>query len=159
MTDNKQVEFIPFHAINEFMRNDFRISVIRSTLTALPKLSPEFSKPVDRLTRKFVKVAGFRNSVKAPASVKAVAMVKAFENQPKLVASILHAWSESEAELRQEIFDLLTELIGQCFLLISLGPGFQGFSPNGQKRMITKRFMILTHQTTPKVTPVSTKPV
>jgi len=110
MTDNNQVEFIPYHAINEFMRNDFRISVIRSTLVALPKLRPEFSKPVDRLTRKFVKVAGFRNSAKAPASVKAVAMVKSFEKQPKLVASILHAWSESKSELRQEIFNLLSGL-------------------------------------------------
>jgi hypothetical protein len=92
------------------MRNDFRINVIQSTLLALPKLGPEFSKPVDRLTRKFVKVAGFRNSTKAPVFVKGAAMVKAFEKEPTLVAAVLHAWSESKDALRQEIFDLLTKL-------------------------------------------------
>jgi hypothetical protein len=35
-------------------------------------------------------------------------MVKPFEKEPKLVAGILSAWAESHAELRQQIFDILT---------------------------------------------------
>ena len=34
-------------------------------------------------------------------------MVKAFENQPKLVAAILQAWSEIQPDLRQKVYDLL----------------------------------------------------
>ena len=106
--DKKKVSFIPFHAINQFMRNDFRMNVIRSALQTLPELDREFGSSIDRLTKKFVKVPGFRNSVKAPTTVKAVAMVKPFEKNPDLVAAILNAWAESKSVLRQQVFDLLT---------------------------------------------------
>ncbi len=109
MNDSQQLHFIPFHAINEFMRSDFRLSVLRSTLQALPKLDRKFAASINRLTRKHVKVAGFRNSVKAPATIKAVAMVKAFEKQPQLVAAILSAWAESRADLRQQVYELLID--------------------------------------------------
>ncbi|MBU1661203.1 MAG: hypothetical protein KKD28_06995 [Chloroflexi bacterium] len=108
MNDKTQAEFIPFHAINEFMRSDYRLMVIRNALLALPKLDRGLSAPIDQLTKKLVRVPGFRNSVKAPASVKAVAMVKPFEQSPKLVAAILSAWAESRSELRQQIYDILT---------------------------------------------------
>ncbi len=109
MNDKTQIEFIPFHAINEFMRSDFRLNVIKSALLALPKIDKKYGISLDRLTRKHVRVAGFRNSVKAPATVKAVAMVKPFENEPRLVAAILAAWAESQSELRQQLFNLLSE--------------------------------------------------
>ena len=109
MNQNKQIEFIPFHAINEFMRNDFRLNIIKKTLTDLKTLDRKFVTPIDQLTRRHVKVAGFRNSVKAPATVKAVAMVKAFESKPRLVAAILEAWAETQPEFRQHVFDLLVD--------------------------------------------------
>ena len=109
MNKKTQVEFIPFHAINEFMRNDFRLKLIRNTLMSLKQLGRGFSAPIDRLTRKHVTVAGFRNSAKAPATLKSVSMVKAFEKQPKLVSAILNAWAESKSELRQHTYDLLLE--------------------------------------------------
>jgi hypothetical protein len=108
MNAKKQAEFIPFHAINEFMRNDYRLTEIRTALSALSGLERGLSAPIDRLTKKLVRVPGFRNSVKAPVSVKAVAMVKPFEKSPKLVAAILAAWAESKAELRQQVYNLLT---------------------------------------------------
>lgn len=108
MDEKKKLAFLPFHAINEFMRNEYRLIVIRSTLLALPELTRDFAGPVDSLTKKHVKVPGFRNSAKAPATVKAVAMVKAFEKEPKLVAAILQAWSEANANLRQQAYELLT---------------------------------------------------
>ena len=108
MTEEKSnLEFIPFHAINEFMRSDYRMSLLRSTLLALPNLSPKTQGSINKLTKKHVKVPGFRNSAKAPASVKAVAMVKPFEKQPKLVAEMISAWAELNHELRQQTFDIL----------------------------------------------------
>jgi hypothetical protein len=107
MNEKNQVKFFPFHTINEFMRNDFRLQVIRTSLLELPNLDRKFSGSVDRLTRKHVKVAGFRNSAKAPLTIKAVSMTKAFEKQPDLVAAILNAWVESKPKLRNEIFNIL----------------------------------------------------
>ena len=106
MKPENELEFIPFHAINEFMRNDFRLNVIRKTLLSLNELDRKYRAPIDQMTKKYVKVAGFRNSTKAPASVKAVAMVKAFEVQPKLVAAILEAWTISQPDFRQQVNDI-----------------------------------------------------
>ncbi len=106
--NNKTVELLPYHAINEFMRNDFRLAVVRSTLAALPGLPPNYKSAIDRLTKKHVKVPGFRNSEKAPAAVKAAPIAEAFEKHADLVGAVLAAWVESHAELRQSIYDFLT---------------------------------------------------
>jgi hypothetical protein len=106
--EKKQMQFIPFHAINEFMRNDFRVILLRSTMQALPELPPKNQASINKLTKKYVKVPGFRNSAKAPASVKAVGMVKAFEKEPKLVAAVISAWAEANTELRTQIYDILS---------------------------------------------------
>ena len=107
--DDQEIPFFPCHAINEFMRPDFRLSMIRTTLQALPQLDESLRAPIDRLTRQTVKVPGFRNSAKAPASLKAKPMVDTFEKNPELVAAILSAWSQAKPELRQQVYDLLSE--------------------------------------------------
>ena len=60
MTD-KTAQFIPFHALNEFMRHDYRLTVIRAALNALPNLPGHFRSPIDKLTKQIVRVPGFRN--------------------------------------------------------------------------------------------------
>ena len=105
---NEKLQFIPFHAINEFMRSDFRLSMLRGTMQSLKDLAPKTQRAVDKLTKKYVKVPGFRNSAKAPATIKAVNMVKPFEKEPKLVAEMLSAWAEAHPNLRQGVFDVLT---------------------------------------------------
>jgi hypothetical protein len=105
--ENEQLQFLPFHAINEFMRPDFRLKVIRETLSVLDSISEETRNSVNHMIRKHVKVPGFRNSEKAPALVKVVPTSKAFEKSPDLVAAILLAWSESKPTLQQQVFDML----------------------------------------------------
>lgn len=107
MDNDKQAQFLPFHAINEFMRDDYRLEVIRSTLQALPNLDKDFSEPIERLTKKNIKVPGFRNSAKAPNAMRIRPTAEAFQKNAGLVAAILSAWAESRAELRQQINDLL----------------------------------------------------
>jgi hypothetical protein len=104
---NDQAAFLPFHAINEFMRADFRLSVIRSVMNALPELPDKLANSIHQMTRKYVKVPGFRNSDKAPAMVKVLPMAKAFEKNADLVAAILAAWCEAHAELRMQVYELL----------------------------------------------------
>jgi hypothetical protein len=104
---DKYAQYLPFHAINQFMRDDYRLSVIRSVLSALPSLPEEFRAPIDRLTKKTVRVPGFRNTVKAPVSIRVKPTVDAFEKSPQLVAAILSAWAAIYPELRQMVYDLL----------------------------------------------------
>lgn len=102
-----QSEFLPFHAINEFMRPDFRLSVIRDTLTSLDNLPEVYSQNINRLTRKLVKIPGFRNSEKAPQLMKVIPASKAFEKYPEFTSAILSAWMETNPDLKIQVLNLL----------------------------------------------------
>jgi hypothetical protein len=103
----ENTEFLPFHAINEFMRPDFRLSVIRNTLTSQSSLSESFSKELNQKIKKRVSVPGFRNSDKAPALMKVLPTTKSFEKNPDLVAAVLSCWVELKPELRDQVYQLL----------------------------------------------------
>jgi hypothetical protein len=105
--DDKLAQFMPFNAINEFMRDEYRLQVIRVTFDALPSLPDEFRRPIDHLTRKVVQVPGFRNSSKAPLAIRVKPTAEAFEKSPQLVAAILAAWAATHADLSQRVYDLL----------------------------------------------------
>jgi hypothetical protein len=109
MSNEEQLKYIPFHAINEFMRVDFRLNVIRSTFSRLNELDRKNTASIDKLIRRHVKVAGFRNSAKAPVTMKAVAAVKPFEKEPQFVAGILEAWSEINTDLKTMMFEILND--------------------------------------------------
>lgn len=108
MTDQR-VQFLPFHAINEFMRPDYREEVVRFTLTELHRLPNDFRASIDRLTKNLVRVPGFRNGSKAPLGVRVHPMCDAFEKSPMVVAVVLHVWAEEHPELRQQVHQLLTD--------------------------------------------------
>jgi hypothetical protein len=107
--DDQTVEFLPFHAVNEFMRNDYRLEVIRDTLGALSALPDDFRIPIDQLTRSIVQVPGFRNSAKAPLGKRVKPTAEAFEKSPQMAAAILSAWAEAHPDLRQQVYDLLVD--------------------------------------------------
>jgi hypothetical protein len=106
MSEN-QVEFLPFHAINDFMRSDFRLIVVKSTLNALNNLPESQRNSINHLTKKLVKIPGFRHSDKAPTIVRAIPTSNAFEKSPELVAAILAAWAESHNSLRSQVYETL----------------------------------------------------
>jgi hypothetical protein len=103
----EKTEFLPFHAINEYMRPDFRLKVIRETLSAQTTLDDRFTGELNQQIKKRVTVPGFRNSDKAPALVKVLPTSKAFEKNPDLVAVILSCWAEIQSELRDQVYTLL----------------------------------------------------
>lgn len=107
MPDDKEIKFLPFHAINEFMKDDYRLYVIQVTLNGLASLPSDLRKPIDQLTNHFVKIQGFRNPVKAPVYLKTKPYGEAFQKQPKLVAATLAAWAQLNHELRNQVFEVL----------------------------------------------------
>lgn len=104
---NEKAAFLPFHAINEFMRPDFRLTVIRDVLNNLPALPHEHSTEIANLTKRYVKIPGFRNSEKAPPLIKTMPMVKAFEKNPGFVSGVLSAWAEIHRELLLQVYEIL----------------------------------------------------
>lgn len=107
--DNKKVSFLPYHAINEFMRPDYRQNVITSVYHVLTNLPDNQRSAVNHLVKQIVKVPGFRNSTLAPTPLKIKPTINAFEKDPVVVAIFLSAWAESKSDLRQEVYDLLVE--------------------------------------------------
>lgn len=104
---SNQIQFYPFHAINDFMRPDFRLSIIRDVLTNSAEIPSDQAAALMHITKRSIKVPGFRNSEKAPAIVKVMPLAKAFENNPELVRVILSAWAELHNDLATQILTLL----------------------------------------------------
>ncbi len=108
-TQENTIKFLPFHTINDFMRADFRLIVLRKTLGALSTLPDGQRAALNRITRKYVKVPGFRNSEKAPAAVKLLPLSNAFEKQAEVVGAVLAAWAEAQAGLCERVSEVLKE--------------------------------------------------
>jgi hypothetical protein len=107
MNKDKEVSFFPYHAINEFMTDEYRDTVVRSVLLAHDILPEEYNSRIDQNIKKSVKIPGFRNSAKAPAQMRVKPAIDSFQKNPALVAAILNAWAELHAALRQQVFDML----------------------------------------------------
>ena len=106
--NEQRVKFLPFHAINEFMEDDYRQRVVQKVLSELDQLPGNDRAEVVGQVKKLVSVPGFRNSSAAPMPLKVKGAVSAFESKPEFTAALLSAWSVLNPELRQEVFDLLT---------------------------------------------------
>jgi hypothetical protein len=104
----EKTELLPFHAINEFMRPDFRLNIIRETLTSQLLNDVTCMNELNKQIKKSVKIPGFRNSDKAPALVKVLPTAKAFEKNPDLVRALLRCWAEVHSDLREQVFTLLS---------------------------------------------------
>jgi len=102
-----KTEFLPFHAINEFMRPDFRLIVIREVLTTQGNLPENYANELNHQIKKNVSVPGFRHSDKAPALIKVLPTSKAFEKNPELVAALLACWAEFQSDLREMVYQVL----------------------------------------------------
>ncbi len=134
--EDKKIAFVPFNALDRFMRPDYRLNVIRTTLHELPGLPQNYRAAIDRATKKTVKVPGFRNSEKAPAAVKVIPMANAFEKSPDLVASVIAAWVESHQELKLQVYDLLIKRHWEILPVEADRtklPGFLPYWPKGEE--------------------------
>jgi hypothetical protein len=106
MSDNK-IQFIPFHAINEFMLPEYRFEVIREVLLSLSSASEKIQAQFNKYFKNAVKVPGFRNSGQAPTSLKIRPFIAAFEKEPEIAGATLSRWVELRSELKNQVFDLL----------------------------------------------------
>jgi hypothetical protein len=107
--DDKQIRYLPFHAINEFMLPEYRHSVLQTVLGQLDKLSNERRSALNNLIKRYIQVPGFRNSAQAPLGVRVRNAASPFERRADFTAQVLQGWSELHVELAQQVYDLLAE--------------------------------------------------
>ncbi len=127
---DKQVQFLPFTAINEFMLDDYRQQVLRTVLAGMNQLSPRQKSALAGQIKRHVQVPGFRNSAQAPAALKLRGAVTAFQRQPDFVAETLQAWSELNPELRRQVYDLLVQRGWEVLPADADRTGLPGFMVN-----------------------------
>jgi hypothetical protein len=109
MSEDNKVQFVPFHAIEQFMIPEYRQEIIHKVLSHLDELPVERKNAIVNQIKRYFKLPGFRNSAMAPLSLKVKNAGPIFEKRPDFVAQILMAWSELMPELRQQVYDMLVE--------------------------------------------------
>lgn len=103
------VKYLPFNAVNEFMRDDYRLAVLHEVMGHLDSVSGDKRKQITQFVSRYVKIPGFRNSNAAPAGLKAKNSPALFQQSADFTASILEAWSTLHPELRKTVWDVLKE--------------------------------------------------
>lgn len=134
MPDKQKKQYIPFHTINEFMRDDYRTAVITEVFSNLEKLDKETGIRINRLFSKGVQIPGFRNSSLAPSAVKIRHAHTIFEKSAEFAALILNSWSQMHSSLQKNVWKLLDDRNWKPLPLEvdrSLLPGFETDWPKG----------------------------
>lgn len=105
--DQDNTKFLPFHAINEFMLDEYRYKVIEKVLNEIQSLSGERRARINSLIKNNLKIPGFRNSSLAPISMKMKDAIRVYKRNPDFVAQILASWSELQPELTSMVYKML----------------------------------------------------
>jgi hypothetical protein len=109
MNDEKKIQVLPFHAVNEFMREDYRLDVLHEVFTGLEQCTPLQKQLITRMFAKNVNIPGFRNSGQAPLAIKIKNSPTLFERSHEFSATIMECWSNLHPELKLAMQTLLTE--------------------------------------------------
>lgn len=109
MSDDKKIKVLPFHAVNEFMRDDYRLDILQEVFSALDQCTPMQKQLILRLFSKNVNVPGFRNSGLAPLSIKIKNSPTLFERSHEFSATIMECWSNLHPDLKSAMHTMLTE--------------------------------------------------
>ncbi len=105
--DDNQIQYLPFHAINEFMLDEFRRQVITKVLREVEKLPGERRGRINGMVRKYVSLPGFRNSALAPLMLRVKGSITPFERRAEFAGQVLQGWAELQPELRDQIHAML----------------------------------------------------
>lgn len=109
MSDKTKIEYLPFIAVNEFMRDDYRLLILQEVFTALDQCTSMQRQLILRLFSKGVQIPGFRNSSMAPIPIKIKNSPGLFERSNEFAATIMECWSNLHPALKSGMLELLTE--------------------------------------------------
>jgi hypothetical protein len=107
MNDDKKVQYLPFNALNEFMRDDYRLIILQEVYNNLDQVKPEQKQRITRLFSKGVQISGFRNSGLAPLSLRVKNSANLFEKSSEFTAGVVDCWSSLHSELKTGVWNML----------------------------------------------------
>lgn len=105
----EEIKYLPFNAINEFMRDDYRIHVLTEVQAKSEILPADKKSLIGKSITRFVSVPGFRNGNLAPLAKKAKSSVALFEKAPDFCGAVLECWKSLHPELAAEMYAILSE--------------------------------------------------
>jgi hypothetical protein len=146
--DNKKATFLPFHAINQFMVPEYRLSVLQRVFSGFEKLPGPRKSAINGLVKRLVSVPGFRNSGVAPVSLKVKSSVGVFERSAEFTSQVIMAWSELNPDLRQQVYDLLVDRSWEVLPADADRtrlPGFLTAWPKGENFDVLDKAFLETH--------------
>lgn len=104
-----EIETIPFKAINVYINEDYLETVLKSVLTGYKKLPKQAQIEFVVFLRKYATVLGFRDPSRAPLTLQANALAKAFEKKDEVVVYVLSVWAKVNNKLADEVKSWLSE--------------------------------------------------
>ena len=107
--DKKEIQMLPFHAVNEFMRDDYRLTILQEVFSEFEKCTSNQRAKISSLFSSGVKLPGFRNSSLAPVPIRVKNGVGLFEKSADFAGIILESWCNLHEELKGNIFETLTQ--------------------------------------------------
>ncbi len=102
-----KVQFLPFSAINMFMRPDYQLDVVRKVFNSMSQAPEDVKGTLNRFIKRYVTVPGFRNSSAAPASLKIKPYISAFETHADVAGFTMATWASTNPTLTDKVYDLL----------------------------------------------------
>ncbi|GAB4402514.1 MAG: hypothetical protein OHK0052_25800 [Anaerolineales bacterium] len=105
---NDQISFLPFHAVSQFMRDDYQLSVARIVLEGWDTIPEASRKTISQYTQRSLRVPGFRNAAKAPLLARLKPSTEAIGKNAAFAAAMLSAWAALHPDLMQKIYTMLT---------------------------------------------------
>ena len=108
MDDNK-IQFLPFHTINAFMRPDYRFEIVKTLLSNLSSVPEDKQAQLNRFIKQYIVIPGFRHSAQAPLAIKVKPFITTFEKKPELAALTIDIWALQHQDLKEKVFQLLTD--------------------------------------------------
>lgn len=129
---NDQVAFLPFHAISQFMRDDYQLQVARVVLEGWENIPEASRKTITQYTQRSLRVPGFRNPTKAPLMVRLKPSAEAIGKNAAFAAAVLSAWASLHPDLMHKIYALLTARGWKLLPLEADRTKIPGFLPRWQ---------------------------
>jgi hypothetical protein len=109
MEEKEKIQMLPFQAVNEFMRDDYRLVVLSEVFNKFDLHTPQQRQLLTRMVAKGVQIPGFRNSGMAPAVLKAKNSSGLFEKSSEFSALVMECWSHLHEDLKKSMWDILKE--------------------------------------------------
>lgn len=129
------VQFLPFSAINAFMRDDYQVEVIKAVLAETSDLPEVLRGRFQAMQNRAIQIHGFRNSASAPSNIKIKPFIAAMQKNSELTALTLQIWAEIHPELMSRVNILLKDMGWELLPLDADRtklPGFLTVWPAGQ---------------------------